>query len=147
MQQLPVDRSRVRLQISSAHPPEGCLFAMQDEAYSLSTTSVVSPGVFPRSSDPNHVSLGWTEAFDPRAVIEDFGLLPSGSRRVGDQDRDQAVEADAYIELSPYGLRVACPRQQVAPRWVILHTFGDDARVLHHRLLSVARFPAIGHTV
>ena len=57
MQQLPVDRSHVRLQTSSDHQPEGCLFAMQDEASSLSPNSVVSPGNFLRSSDPNHVSL------------------------------------------------------------------------------------------
>ena len=81
---------------------------MQDEACSLSPTSVVSPGVFPRSSDPNHVSLGWTEAFDPRAVIGNFGLLPSGSRGAVDQEQvarpvdfslpqDEAVEVDDYF--------------------------------------------------
>ena len=60
---------------------------MQDEASSLSTKPVVSPGVCPRSSDPNHVSLGWTEDFAPRAETENFGLLPSGSRGVVDQDQ------------------------------------------------------------
>ena len=58
MQQSPVDRYQVRLQTSNDHPPDGCIFAMQDEASSLSTKPVVSPGVFPRSSDPTHVSLG-----------------------------------------------------------------------------------------
>ena len=99
---------------------------MQDDASSLSPKPVVSPGVFPQSSAPNHVSLGWTEAFEPRADIETFGLLPSGSRGMVDQDQvarpvdfslpqDEVVEVDDYFELSPYGLRGACPRQPVAP--------------------------------
>ena len=108
---------------------------MQDEASSLSTEPVVSPGVFPRSSDPNRVSLGWTEDFAPRAEIENFSILHSGSRGVVDQDKvarpvdfslpqDEVMEVDEYFELSPYGLMGACPRQPVAT------LMGDSAHIV-----------------
>ena len=53
--------------------------------------------------------------------IQNFGLLPSGSMGVVDQDQaarpadfslpqDEFVEVDDYFELSPYGLRGICPR-------------------------------------
>ena len=77
--------------------------------------------------------------FAPRAEIENFGLLPSVSRGVVDQDQvarpvdfslphDEVVEVDGYFELSPYGLRGACLRQPVAPLMGASCTHcGDDA--------------------
>ena len=59
MQQLPTDRSSVRLPPSGNHPPEVCLFAIQDDVRSTFPKLVVSPGVFTRSSCLDQVPSGW----------------------------------------------------------------------------------------
>ena len=81
------------------------------------------------------------------------------SRGVGDQDQvtrpvdfslpqDEAVEVDAYFELSTFGLRGACPRQPVAPlvgkSAHIVATTPEFCITGYSVLLGS---PAIGHTV